>query len=75
MNIEKLIDEMIDDAVKSFEDDGMTVPMPDHVRARLKEEMLDRLCDAYNEIRDDIEMDVRAFAVMQDEHDIPTVGL
>lgn len=64
MNIQALIDDMIDTVILNFQEDGMTVTMPEDVRAKLKEEMLERLCNEYNEIRDDIETDVRAFATM-----------
>lgn len=62
MNLQKEIDEILKDVISEFEDDGMTVTMPSDVIQNLKNEMLQRLCDSLNEIRDDIEMDVRNYA-------------
>jgi len=67
MNLSELVDEMVQDSIEHFEEDGMTVTMPDDVKLNLKNEMWQRLYDAVNDIRDDIELDVRAHAVMNDE--------
>ena len=62
------VQDLIDSVILDFQEDGMEVNIPDEVLNKLRDEIMQRMCDALNECRDDIEMDIRAFAKEKTEN-------
>jgi hypothetical protein len=67
VNLKQLANEMVDDEIKCFEEDGMTVDLSAHQIQTMKDETLLALCEAFNAERDALNDYIRAHAQVNEE--------
>jgi hypothetical protein len=65
--LQKIAAEMVDDEIECFKDDGMTVTLTAEQIVQLKQDVLNALCDAFNEERDFLNDYIRAHARTEDQ--------